>query len=85
MTKFTDSLTGVTQKMTELRSVSTQLTINKTSDEEVSFSGDDSYEILPELHAKSLLNKTDKQREKEMFPVSITDGEISLFLVLFKY
>ena len=73
-------LTDVTQKMTELQSLTTQLTINKTPDAENSFSRDDSYEILPELHAKSLFNKTNKHRQKEMFPVSITDGEISKYV-----
>ena len=70
----------MTQKMTELQSLTTQLTINTTSDAEVSFSENDSYEILPELHAKSLLNKTHKYRQKEMFPVSIADGEITKYV-----
>ena len=73
-------LTDVTQKMTELRSLTTQLTINTKSDAGVSLSGDDSNEIQPELHAKSLLNKTHKHGQKEMFPVSITDGEISKYV-----
>ena len=70
----------MTQKMTELQSLTTQLTINTKSDAGVSLSGDDSNEIQPELHAKSLLNITHRHRQKEMFPVSIADGEITKYV-----